>query len=46
MVDFILITFNAAVFAAGFWCGAKFKTLAGMKSAAKDKLSAWLKPGA
>ena len=33
MVDLILMIFVLAVFAAGFWCGQKFRTVAAMKSA-------------
>ena len=33
MVDFILLVFVLAVFAAGFWCGQRFRSLAGMKEA-------------
>ena len=39
MVDLILLVFVLAVFAAGFWCGQKFRTVAGMKSA----IAAWFK---
>lgn len=33
MVDLILLVFVLAVFAAGFWCGKKYRTVAAMKSA-------------
>lgn len=33
MVDLILLVFVLAVFAAGFWCGQKFRTVAGLKAA-------------
>ena len=33
MVDLILLVFVLAVFAAGFWCGQRYRTLAGMKEA-------------
>lgn len=33
MVDLILATFVAAVFAGGFYCGQKYRTVAGMKAA-------------
>ncbi len=39
MVDLILLVFVLAVFAAGFWCGNKFRTVAAMKSA----IAAWFK---
>ena len=39
MVDLILMIFVLAVFAAGFWCGKKYRTVAGMKSA----IAAWFK---
>ena len=35
MVDLILLVFVLAVFAAGFWCGQKFKTTAAMVTAFK-----------
>lgn len=35
MVDLILLAFVIAVFAAGFWCGQKFRTWAAMKEAVK-----------
>lgn len=39
MIDLILLVFVLAVFAAGFWCGKKFRTFAAMRAAAK----AWFK---
>lgn len=36
MVDLILLVFLLVVFATGFWCGQKFRTISGMKSAIKD----------
>lgn len=33
MVDLILLVFVLAVYAAGFWCGQKFRTVAAMKTA-------------
>lgn len=33
MVDLILLVFVLAVFAAGFWCGQRYRTLAGVKEA-------------
>ena len=39
MVDLILLVFVLAVYAAGFWCGGKYRTLAGMKAA----IGAWFK---
>ena len=39
MVDLILLAFVLAVFAAGFWCGAKFRTVAGIKAA----IAGWFK---
>jgi hypothetical protein len=39
MVDLILLVFVLAVFAAGFWCGQKFHTVAGMKEA----IAGWFK---
>lgn len=39
MVDLILLIFVLAVFAAGFWCGQKFRTVTGMKSA----IAGWFK---
>lgn len=39
MVDLILLAFVLAVFAAGFWCGQKYRTFDGLKAA----LSAWFK---
>lgn len=35
MIDLILLVFVLAVFAAGFWCGQKFRTTAGMVEAIK-----------
>lgn len=39
MIDIILLAFVCGVFAAGFWCGSKFKTAKAMIEAAK----AWFK---
>ncbi len=39
MVDLILLTFLLAVFAAGFWCGQKFRTTAAMV----DAIKGWFK---
>jgi hypothetical protein len=39
MVDLILLVVVLAVFAAGFWCGQKFRTVAGMKAA----IASWFK---
>ena len=39
MIDLILLVFVLAVFAGGFWCGQKFRTIAGMRAAVK----AWFK---
>lgn len=39
MVDLILLVFVLAVFAVGFWCGQKFRTVAGMKAA----IGGWFK---
>ena len=39
MVDLILLVFVLAVYAAGFWCGQRYRTLAGMK----DAFLAWFK---
>lgn len=36
MIDLILLVFVLAVFAAGFWCGQKFRTFAAMRSAVKS----------
>lgn len=36
MVDLILLVFVLAVYAAGFWCGQKYRTVAGMKAAIAD----------
>ena len=39
MVDLILLVFVLAVFAAGFWCGAKYRNVAGLKAA----IAGWFK---
>lgn len=39
MVDLILLIFVLAVYAAGFWCGARYSTVAAMLGRGKD----WLK---
>lgn len=39
MIDLILLVFVLAVFAAGFWCGQKFRTVVAMKSA----IASWFK---
>lgn len=36
MVDFILLAFVLMVFAAGFWCGQKYRTLDALKTAFKN----------
>ena len=33
MVDLILLVFVLTVYVAGFWCGQRYRTLAGMKEA-------------
>lgn len=39
MLDLILLAIVLAVFAAGFWCGAKFRTVAGLKAV----IAGWFK---
>lgn len=41
MIDLILFLFTLAMFATGFYCGAKFGTAAGMFRAARAKVAGW-----
>lgn len=43
MVDLILLGFTAAMFAGGFWCGAKFGTYSQMAARAKTWAKAQFK---
>ncbi len=40
MIDIILFLFTLLLFFAGFWCGAKYQTLAKFGEAIKAKFSA------
>ncbi len=42
MVDLILFGFTVAMFACGFWCGAKFGTYQEMAARAKAWAKGWL----
>ena len=40
MIDFILITFCASMFAGGFWCGKTYGSVKAMKDAVMKRFNA------